>query len=103
MKNIFLNFLLFISISSINAYSQVVWEEINTPNDIKNYSVAVANNGDIYLGNSKSDGIGGVIRSTNSGDSWEFIGLENHTVYSLSFNHEGNLLAGVGTNAGIFL
>jgi len=89
------------SIISINTYSQIVWEEINTPNDIKNYSVAVANNGDIYLGNSKSDGGGGVIRSTNNGGSWEFIGLENYTVYSLSFNHEGNLLA--GTSYGIFL
>jgi len=90
--------LLFFNISK--GFSQVVWEEIPTPSSNRHYSIAVATNGDIYLGN-LSDETGGVIRSSNSGATWDFIGLENYSVYSLCFNDEGNLLA--GTNNGIFL
>ena len=100
MKKLFFSFLIILIISSIDAYSQVVWEEITTPNH-KFFSVAVANNGEIFLGSSSANDTGGVYKSDNGGESWEFIGLEDRSIYSLSFNHEENLLAGVG--GGIFL
>jgi photosystem II stability/assembly factor-like uncharacterized protein len=42
-----------------------------------------------------------VYRSTDNGNTWTQIGLENQQVYSLAFNARGHILAGVGN--GIFL
>ena len=91
------------SIFSINSYSQVVWERIDIPPSQVFACFEVSLNGDIYIGAYKMLDSGGVYRSEDNGITWEFIGLDYHSIYSLSFNHEGNLLAGVGNGAGIFI
>jgi photosystem II stability/assembly factor-like uncharacterized protein len=50
-----------------------------------------------------SYGIGGVYQSNNGGITWEHIGLESQSVYTLNFSHNGNLLAGTGQPPGIYL
>ena len=86
-----------------NSQAQDFWERITIPTNRHFASLDVNVNGDIYLGAFKTPDTGGVYRSTDGGESWELIGLDNKSVYALSFNNEGNLLAGVGNGAGIHL
>ncbi len=83
-----------------NSQAQDFWIELNTPTNKTNTSIAIDNNGDIYLGAQTQGDSGGVYISSNLGMTWEYLGLTNYDIYSLTFNHSGDLLAGV--NSGIF-
>lgn len=97
VKYVFLAILLCPLLSS----SQNFWEKINIPSGYTFSSVAVGDNGTIYLGSHKTNDTGWVFMSENGGATWEKIGLKNYSIYSLELNQEGNLL--VGTNTRIFL
>jgi len=52
---------------------------MSTPREQKFLSMAISNSGEIYLGGAKTGDTGGVFRSTNNGETWDFIGLEYHS------------------------
>jgi hypothetical protein len=70
--------------------SQDYWEILNTPPGISIFSIDVNSNGDIFIGTG-----GGVYRSIDEGISWEMVGLENKSIYSLEINDLGQIYTGV--------
>ena len=75
------------------------WEPLNS--DLEYYiceTIAIPSSNHIYVGTSS----GGVLRSTNDGESWTTIadGLNNRNVYELAINPSGYIFA--GTEAGVF-
>ncbi len=56
--------------------------------------IIYSNNEELYVSLSGyNEGMGGVITSDDLGESWEFIGLYNHQVKSISMNDNGDLFA----------
>ncbi len=62
-----------ISIYSLSMFAQDFWEELNTPNGIHIYSIAVNDAGQIFLGAANDGAPGGVYRSSNNGASWDLV------------------------------
>ncbi len=53
------------------------------------------NTGEMYISiEAYMNNMGGVYKSTDNGDTWEFAGLFNHMVSSLSYNSSGDIFAG---------
>lgn len=58
--------------------------------------IAVSNSGDIYISlMCYFANMGGVYKSEDWGDTWEYVGLINHQVWSLEFNSNDDLFIGV--------
>lgn len=58
---------------SLGLFSQDFWEELNTPNGIHIYSIAVNDPGQIFLGAANDGAPGGVYRSSNIGTTWNLV------------------------------
>jgi len=74
---------------AFTGFAQGFWEIINTPPGIGVSPIAINSNEDIFFGTG-----GGVYRSMDEGISWELMGLENKTIYSLAINELGYIYAG---------
>ena len=96
MKNKYL--LLLIStlcLLSFSSIAQDFWEVVPTPDTIDIKTMAIHPNGDLLLGTSRQgDYRGGVYLSQNDGETWEFIGLNINSIYSLFVDSLGNFFAG---------
>jgi len=58
--------------------------------------IAVSSAGEIYISlMCFFSNMGGIYRSENGGDTWEYAGLINHQVYSVEFNSNDDLFIGV--------
>ncbi len=80
------------------------WDTIYASGDVAEYitDIEIADNGDLYVCMAAYwMGFGGVYRSSDMGDNWEFLGLLNYTVRAIEFNQNGDLFAGAGT--GLFV
>lgn len=82
-------------------FSQDFWEKINIPSGYTFSSVAVGDDGTIYLGSFRTNDTGWVFFSGNDGASWDTLRIVYHSINSLALNHEGNLL--IGTSGDIYL
>ena len=74
---------------TLTGFAQDFWKIINTPPGVSVSPIAINSNKDIFFGTG-----GGVYRSMDEGISWELIGLESKTVYSLAINELGYIYAG---------
>lgn len=77
--------------------SQDFWERINVPDSVTVLCIAVDSNSSIYIGAGKHpQGIGGVYKSNNNGETWIFTGIDYRTIYSLTISDNGTIYAGAG-------
>jgi photosystem II stability/assembly factor-like uncharacterized protein len=80
------------------------WELSYESGDVAEYvgDIEITENDSIYICmNAYYYNFGGVYRSLDLGDSWEFLGLLNYTVRAIEFNQNGDLFAGSGV--GLFV
>jgi hypothetical protein len=86
----------------------IVYEGVNHSSEAINDIVKMPN-GNIYIGlEGYLQNQGGVYRTVNNGQSWEYVGLLNHMIMALTLNSKGDLFAGSwgggnGSNAGVFV
>lgn len=75
------------------------WDSVFTTTEHSSEYVsdfAVSNSGDIYISlMCYFADMGGVYKSEDGGDTWEYVGLINHQVYSVEFNSNDDLFIGV--------
>lgn len=98
MKNIGTVLIIFVlQISSIS-FSQNFWEQTNGPTGGSVMTISANSNNILFAG---SRG-GGVLRSTDDGDSWEQInnGLTTNSIASIAINSSDHIFA--ASNSGIF-
>ncbi len=96
-------FILFVIVQVlfIQTFSQDFWEVITTdPDSTCARCMHINSLGDIYLGMWGFDYPGGIYRSTNNAQTWEYLGLTEKTVYAVEVCSNGDSIAGV--YSGIF-
>lgn len=77
------------------------WEEVFYNNYGIQYIIdmAFSTEGDIYIGlMCYSLNAGGIYKSSDGGETWDFLGLQNHQVSSISIDSSNNLLTTVWSN-----
>ncbi|NOY49562.1 MAG: T9SS type A sorting domain-containing protein [Chlorobi bacterium] len=75
--------------------SDVFWEQLYFPDTAKIYCIDVNDNGDIFVGSGGTNEIGGVYRSTDNAESWEFVNnIGNASVLSIDISPQGDVFAG---------
>ena len=93
LKNLFLFILLFLFIHQ--AHSQDFWEQLNFPSDTLSIKCITTNDaGDIFLGLGDAYETGGVLRSTDNGESWELVYNYQFSVLSIACNDNGYIYIG---------
>ena len=93
---------LLVFILSITISSQDLWEPLNGPSGTPISHFASNSNNQIIAGG-PSEGVtrrGGVFNSSDNGDYWNQIGLDDVTINALALNTSGLIL--VGTQFGIY-
>ena len=94
-NNSFFLLLLLLSFIAKPSYSQDFWEIVPTPDTIRNKTLSIHPNGDVFLGTADIwDYQGGVYLSTDNGETWEFKGLLGKSIFSLAIDSVGNIFAG---------
>lgn len=71
--------------------SQNYWEIINVPDTIQIMCMAANNQNHLFLGTGGNNISGGILRSVDSCNSWEFLGFENSSVYSMHINEYNHI------------
>lgn len=79
---------LFLILSTSTASAQNFWEVVPTPDSANLVSIAIHNNGDIFLGSN------GVYMSQDNGETWEFKGLFGKTILAIAVDSVGNVFTG---------
>ena len=101
MKNLrtyTLFFILFLNFIS-PLYAQNFWKTLAFPDSTDIRCIAVNSTEDIFVGTGSDGGTGGVFRSQDEGQTWEFVlNIGSVGVLSLAINSEGTIYA--GTNSG---
>ncbi|MCD4791295.1 MAG: T9SS type A sorting domain-containing protein [Bacteroidales bacterium] len=97
MKKITKYFLFLIfQILFLQAFSQDFWELITTePDSTCARCMHISSLGDIYLGMWGFDYPGGIYRSTDNAQTWEYLGLTEKTVYAVEVCLNGDIITGV--------
>jgi len=75
----------------------LTWELVFYTENTSEYATDIvkSNSGDIYLSlTAFQENMGGVYKSEDGGDNWEFIGLFNYMVSSLAINDSNDVFAG---------
>ncbi len=65
------------------------------PNSIYIYCFAISPNGDLYTGAENSDNGTGLFRSTNNGDSWQYVAFNGRDVDEISITPRGYIFVDV--------
>jgi hypothetical protein len=82
-------------------FPQDFWELITTEPDSTNArSIAISSEGDIYLGMTGFMYPGGIYRSTDNAQTWQYLGFDEKPIYAIEVCSNGDILAGV--NNGIY-
>ncbi|MBC8488386.1 MAG: T9SS type A sorting domain-containing protein [Bacteroidetes bacterium] len=97
MKKITKYFLfLILQVTFLQAFSQDFWELVITGIDSTfSRCIDISPEGDIYLGMNGYSYPGGIYRSTDNAQSWEYLGLDEKPVYSIEVCINGNIVTGV--------
>jgi len=82
-------------------FSQDFWTNINTtPDSTLISSMIISPSDEIYLGMWGFDYAGGIYRSTDNAQTWEYLGLHGKSVYAIEICTNGDIIAGI--NLGIY-
>lgn len=76
----------------------LTWELVFSSETITDYisDIAITEDQTLFFGiKSYGENIGGVYKSTDFGENWEFAGLQHHSVSSMAVNSNGDVFAGV--------
>ena len=85
-----------IQVLFFQAFSQGFWEVVSTlPDSIFSSCIDISPNGDIYLGMKGISYPGGIYRSTDNAQTWEYLGLDELPVYAIEVCFNGDIIAGV--------
>lgn len=79
---------------SVLGISQDYWELIETPDSSFVRSFEINQEGTLFLGMSGGSDPGGIFKSLNEGQSWEYYGLIGNTIYSIEFDINGDIYCG---------
>lgn len=81
---------------SVTAFTQDFWQQINSvPDSSMIRCMTISQEGDIYIGMNGFDYPGGIYRSTDNAQSWQYLGLTEKPVYTIEVCPNGDILAGV--------
>ncbi len=83
-------------------YTQSFWDTLYFPDSTNILSLTVNNQGYIFAGTGKNAGTGGIYRSTDTGISWDFLGMGDKGFYSLTINELGYIYAGSNGDHSIY-
>ena len=70
----------------VTVSGQNYWEIINVPDTIQIMSMAANNQNHIFLGTGGNNMFGGIYRSVDNCNSWEFLGFENNGIPYIELN-----------------
>ena len=85
-----------IQVLFVQAFSQDFWEMVTTGIDSTfSWCMHISSEGDIYLGMRGWDYPGGIYRSTDNAQTWEYLGLTERPVYGIEVCSNGDIIAGV--------
>lgn len=84
-----------IQVMFLQAFSQDFWEEIILPDSFAYRCMDISPIGDIYLGMRGFSYPGGIYRSTDIAQTWEYLGLDEKPIYALEVCSNGDIIAGV--------
>ncbi len=87
--------LLIIQVLFVQAFSQDFWEEIILPDSFAYRCMDISPIGDIYIGMWGFSYPGGIYRSTDNAQTWEYLGLDEKPIYALEVCSNGHIIAGV--------
>ena len=94
MKKLLLALIIIINFCLVNlSYAQDFWEQLYFPDSSRIFCIAVNEDSHIFIG-AGGNNSGDVYRSVNDGTSWDFLEIENRTVYSIAVNTNGDIYAG---------
>ena len=78
------------------AYTQDFWEPVESaPDSSMIRCMEISPEGDIYIGMHGFDYPGGIYRSTDNAETWEYLGLTEKPVYTIEICPNGDILTGV--------
>lgn len=81
---------------SVFVFTQDFWHPINSvPDSSIIRCMTISQEGDIYIGMNGFDYPGGIYRSTDNAQSWQYLGLTEKPVYTIEVCPNGDILAGV--------
>jgi len=81
---------------SVFVFAQDYWQYIETtPDSSPLRCIAINPEGDIYIGMHGFDYPGGIYRSTDEAQTWEYLGLSDLPVFTIEFVPNGDIIAGV--------
>ncbi|MFU8844194.1 MAG: T9SS type A sorting domain-containing protein [Bacteroidales bacterium] len=91
----------FANLFLVSGFSQNFWEVITTlPDSTFSRCIDISLEGDIYLGMTGFGYPGGIYRSTDNAQTWQYLGLDEKPIYALEVCSNGDIIAGV--YSGIF-
>lgn len=80
----------------LTSSGQDYWEWFpTTPDSSLLRAMAISPEGDIYIGMYGFDMPGGIYRSSDDAQTWQYLGLDDKPVYTLELCNNGDILAGV--------
>ena len=79
---------------TLTGYTQNFWDTLYFPDSTNIHCLAINNQGYIFAGTGKNAGTGGIYRSTDTGISWDFLGMGDKDFYSMTIDAAGNIHAG---------
>lgn len=75
--------------------SQDFWEQLYFPDTARVRCIKTNNDGDIFVGTGNATTIGGIYRSTDNAQSWEFVyNLGDFSILSMDISPQGDVFAG---------
>lgn len=96
MKRITRYFLfVIIQILCLQTIAQDFWEEIAIPDTLAYRCMEMSPNGDIYLGMWGFSYPGGIYRSIDNAQTWQYLGLDEKPIYAIEVCSNGDIIAGV--------
>ena len=83
---------------TLTGHTQSFWATLYFPDSTNIHCLAINNQGYIFAGTSKNAGTGGIYRSTDTGFSWDFLGMGDKGFLSMTIDVAGNIYAGCTQN-----
>lgn len=96
MNKHILSIIFFLLLICTPAVAQDFWEPLIHPDTCAITSIEITPDGDIYLGMGGNGMPGGVYRSQDEAQNWEFLGYNNLTFYDLETCSNGDIIGGSG-------